>query len=109
MYTPLALSTGTLRAAWWPVHQKDRSIDLQKKLLQRKGRNTQEEQCAILINGNYGLDLPALLTFAHLAFIAFDLAFLNTGEVYPLAFSLVTFAGAALDGASPLFAAHLAF
>jgi hypothetical protein len=72
-------------------------------------RNTQEEQCAISINGNYGLDLPALLAFAHLAFIDSDLAFLNVGEVYLLRFSLVTFAGAVLDGASPLFAAHLAF
>src|SRR6266853_2123373 len=56
----------------------------------------------------YGLDLPALLAFAHLAFIASDLAFLNAGEVYLLRVTPRTFARAVLDGPSPLFAAHLA-
>ena len=57
----------------------------------------------------YGLDLPALLAFAHLAFIASDRAFLKAGEIYLLGFSFLTVAGAVLDGPSPLFAAHLAF
>jgi hypothetical protein len=63
----------------------------------------------------YGLDLPALLALAHLAFIASDLAFiasdlafLNAGEVYLLCVTPRTVAGAVLDGPSPLFAAHLA-
>ena len=34
----------------------------------------------------YGLDFPALLAFAHLAFIASDLALLNAGEIYLLGF-----------------------
>ena len=60
------------------------------------------------IKQDYGLNLPALLALAHLAFIASDLAFLNAGGGYLLGFTTV-FAGVALETASLLFAAHLAF
>jgi hypothetical protein len=46
-----------------------------------------EERCHHLDEGNYGLDLPALLALAHLAFITSDLAFLKAGEVYVLGFT----------------------
>jgi len=62
----------------------------------------------LLDNRNYGLGLPALLAFAHLAFIASDLTFLNAGEVYLLGF-LGHVCWSCLDGASPLLAARLAF
>jgi hypothetical protein len=82
---------------------------LDSSLFAKKGRNIMKN---IALGENrklYGLDLPALLALAHLAFIASDLAFLRAGEIYLLGFTWLTVAGAVLDGASPRFDAHLAF
>ncbi len=68
-------------------------------------RNTPLKSIApVKIQELYGLDLPALLTFAHLLLPARDIALL------PAALMFLFFLGfsASVAGASPLLAAHLA-
>lgn len=88
------------RPQWATVGARSRSS-------QSKRRNTPREYRAFQNQENYSRDLPALLTFAHLAFIASESAFLWAALLSRLGFSILC-PGMAAAGFLPLFAILLA-